>query len=206
MMESSETKENHVLDLNPILHYIGALGRWQAFQSFCLIWLGALAGIGAVAFAITGFVPKHRCYIPECEPTNATYNNSTIFTNLSQLFNQTLLSCHRPKLESLANKSCHVQGIPKEELEWMECPRENLIFDKSVVQSSITQDYLMVCNDRHINAIFSSLFNFGRLLGAFFIGFISDHFGRMKAITLSTFLLGIHSTLLHTFLNCLPHC
>ena len=34
--------------------------------------MGAIGGIGGVLFAITGFVPNHRCLIPQCESLNST--------------------------------------------------------------------------------------------------------------------------------------
>ena len=47
------------------------------------------------------------------------------------------------------------------------------------------QDFGMVCEDSHLRAIFNSLFTFGRLLGSLFFGFLSDRFGRVKAISLA---------------------
>ena len=45
------------------------------------------------------------------------------------------------------------------------CEKSDLIFDRSVVKSSITEDFGMVCEDSYQRALFIALFAFGRLIG-----------------------------------------
>ena len=47
----------------------------------------------------------------------------------------------------------------------------------------------MVCEDSYQRALFIALFAMGRLLGSFAIGFISDTYGRLKAIILSILII-----------------
>ena len=80
------------------------------------------------------------------------------------------------------------ENIKKEGIET--CPPEDLIFDRSVVSSSVTEDYNLVCDQQIIRTIFNSLYLLGMLFGSFFFGMLSDQFGRLKALILSIFAMG----------------
>ena len=68
------------------------------------------------------------------------------------------------------------------------CPQKELVFDRSIVKTSVTEDLNMTCDELYLRSIFNSLFLGGMLLGSFSIGMISDRFGRVKALVLSVFL------------------
>ena len=70
------------------------------------------------------------------------------------------------------------------------CPKSELIFDRSIVKTSVTEDLEMTCDDLYLQSIFNSLFLGGMLLGSFSIGIVSDKIGRVKALVLSIFLVG----------------
>ena len=65
-----------------------------------------------------------------------------------------------------------------------------MIFDRSIVKTSVTEDLEMTCDDLYLQSIFNSLFLGGMLLGSFSIGIVSDKIGRVKALVLSIFLVG----------------
>ena len=84
------------IEINGILEHIGPLGKWQCIQSFFLICMGAIGGIGGVLFAITGFVPNHRCLIPQCESLNSTnYNFMESWNYTYQSYEMPTKSCLR---------------------------------------------------------------------------------------------------------------
>ena len=56
------------------------------------------------------------------------------------------------------------------------------------METSITEDFDMTCDELYLRSIFNSLFLGGMLLGSFSFGMISDRFGRLKAMVLSIFL------------------
>ena len=47
------------------------------------------------------------------------------------------------------------------------CPKSELVYDRSVVTSSITEDFGMVCEDSYQKALFIALYALGRLIGKF---------------------------------------
>ena len=70
------------------------------------------------------------------------------------------------------------------------CSSEELVFDRSIVHTSITEDYGLTCDDLVVQSIFKSLYLGGMLIGSFLIGMLSDKFGRLNAMILSIFLVG----------------
>ena len=58
------------------------------------------------------------------------------------------------------------------------------------METSITEDFDMTCDELYLRSLFNSLFLGGMLLGSFSFGMISDKFGRVKALILSIFLVG----------------
>ena len=67
------------LDVDVILEQIGGFGKFQKKVLFLLSLLSAAGGLAIVVFVFTGFEPKYRCRVSECESIdNASYyaNNS----------------------------------------------------------------------------------------------------------------------------------
>ena len=77
------------MDLDKVLQHVGPVGLWQYLHVSLLFLVAVCSGIGVVTFAFTGFVPKYRCAIPQCEdPSNTSYFNHEVTpfhseTNLS---------------------------------------------------------------------------------------------------------------------------
>ena len=79
---------------------------------------------------------------------------------------------------------------PQTAKENVTCSRDELVFDRSIVTSSVTEDYDLTCDHSIVRSIFNSLYLGGMLVGSFVIGLVSDRFGRLKALVLSIFLVG----------------
>ena len=67
------------IDLNSVLKEIGHWGKFHWIQ-FLLLWIVCLSkGIGIVSFAFTGFLPKYRCFVPQCKQLEtATYYKNPV--------------------------------------------------------------------------------------------------------------------------------
>ena len=187
----SETKS---LDFDKVLQHIGPLGKWQWIQSFLMLLVGISAGVGAVTFAFTAYEPNYRCIMPECNEhvSNASYDSTASIDALTLLFPQKSIEdagkqCYRFQSDSCGNYS---SNLPKEK-----CPTSELVFDTSVVSSSIVQDFDLVCDQAYQRPILKSFYTLGMLIGSFIIGFASDTLGRRKALVLAIFCLGISGVL-----------
>ena len=74
-------KQSVSFDLDRVIQYIGPLGLWQYIHSFLLFLVTLSSGMAVVVFAFTGFVPRYRCMIPQCENIqDSTYDSLLNFT------------------------------------------------------------------------------------------------------------------------------
>ena len=187
--------ESKSLDFDKVIQHIGPLGKWQWIQSFFMLLVGTCVGIGGVTFAFTAYEPNYRCIMPECGENSSTvsYNTTQSMEALTLLFpkkstEEAGKQCYRFKSASCGNYS---SDQPREK-----CPTSELVFDTSVVSSSIVQDLDMLCDKAYQRPIFSSLYSIGMLTGAFVIGFASDTLGRRKSLVLAISCLGVSGVLI----------
>ncbi len=193
------------IDLDKILHHVGPFGLWQLCHLFILFSASLTSGMAVVTFAFTGFVPKFRCLIPQCESmANASFhtqNSEYVDLNFKLIGVDKLgKSCQRVSVHGQAlNCQEYVQALLQDNgstLEIGTCPPEQIIYDASIVQTSVTEDYGLICDRAIVRSVFNSLYLLGMLLGSFVIGIISDKFGRRKALTISIGLLGLSGLLI----------
>ena len=200
----SEADEAFPFEIEPVLNYIGPKTRWQYFQSFCLFLFGASAGMSVVSFAFPGYIPNYRCIIPICESINASYYSNITIINKITIDK----SCQRiiPKddfhtceqyLELLENNNNTFSEIMTEET----CRKDELIFDYSIVTSSLVEDFSMTCSDKYQRDILNSIYMIGSAIGSSSIGIVSDKGGRIKAMVLSLLCMGLPGKVQFLFQN-----
>ena len=93
-------------------------------------------------------------------------------------------SCERINVTSGMNCDDYTSTLATtniSDLKMEECSKDELIFDQSVVLTSVTVDYGFTCEELFLKSVFNSLYLGGMLVGSFIIGLISDKFGRLKA-------------------------
>lgn len=86
-----------------------------------------------------------------------------------------ILTCDTYEKQLASNNS--------DQLQIERCVQDNIVFDQSIVLTSVTQDYSLTCQHAIVRSIFNSLYLGGMLLGSFSIGLISDNYGRKKVST-----------------------
>ena len=102
-----------------------------------LFIIGIVAGIGTVIFAMTGFIPAHRCMVPQCEDDLLMETK-----NYNWIDVRTTVSCERLDF----NGSCieYMKILAKNEtLETSEsvitCSKSEILFDRGTVKSTIVE-------------------------------------------------------------------
>ena len=194
-MDKKETKydedKDFPFEIEPVLNYIGPKARWQYFQSFCLFLFGASAGMSVVSFAFPGYIPNYRCVIPICENINPNY-----YSNISIINEITIdKSCQRiiPG-ENFQTCEQYLELLKKPNISEMTeetCRKDELIFDHSIVTSSLVEDFGMTCSDTYQRDILNSIYMIGSAIGSSCIGIVSDKAGRIKAMVLSLLCMGL---------------
>ena len=88
--------------------------------------------------------------------SNGWFNSANITSILDDK------SCMRLDLKNRFEGSCYdyMSELRKNETEkiWKSCGRNDLIFDRSVVESSIPEDFEMICDNAYQKSLYSSLF------------------------------------------------
>ena len=74
------------------------------------------------------------------------------------------------------------------------CPVENLVFDQSIIESSIVSSYKLTCDRKWIKNFTDVLHDVGKMIGFGLFGILADQKGRYKTMLFSlslTSFLGI---------------
>ena len=201
-----------LLNYDEILKHLGQFGKFQIRVHFLLWLVSAAAGLAVVVWAFTGFNVKYRCPIPKCDTSNngLSYYDSSLseltLPNYAKkgIPNGTLEEQHRCNYYkvSLDNKepvSCeeYMSFLKDSRAIKIEtpCQQTELIFDTSIVTSSITQKYNLTCGNFGLRSIIGSIYMLGMLIGSMFFGLISDKYGRMTALMISVIFLVVSALL-----------
>ena len=82
------------------------------------------------------------------------------------------------------------------------CNPENLVFDKTLMSSTLIEEFELVCEKSGLRTIVNITYMIGFLVGCYLFGWISDSFGRIKALygqNIDKFLL--HMEACHLFIE-----
>jgi len=206
-----------VNDYDEIVRHMGQLGPWQWRVAFWAILASGSGGLAMVTFGFTGYVPKYRCSIKQCE----SVGQSSFYANPAEKNFSTDIRAGTPFFEKkldedqgASGKSCEVYGTYEasscEELKTyvetafppgsgkkptakdvQHCALEDIIFDDAVVSSSVVTSFNLYCDREYWRSIISSCYMVGVFIGALFLGKIGDTYGRVPGLAFSFFLCGI---------------
>ena len=208
------------IDYDEILCHVGQFGPWQR-KIFFLLWLtSAASGLSLVVFSFTAFNLGHRCPISYCDgPNGLVINDTSKLDSYSQceyftVGKETLecFVCFALKRlfildflfenASIDNCNQYINTLADDSVNKTKafCGYENLIWDYSVVSSSIVKDYDFTCGNSYKKQIYGALYMIGMLFGSYTVGMISDKFGRMKALMLCVIMIGSSGFFVVSFL------
>jgi len=188
------TQKNDVSELNfdEVLDYIGQFGRFQKRTFFLLCLVAAAGGIAVMVFAFTGLEPNYRCRVAECDMPNATYHDSLQSNQaLPSWYPESSIAPTERCRKMTVTSSCANPSQPGEE----ECEFEDLIFDRTVMTTTLIEEYQLVCGRAGLRTIYNSVYMLGLLFGSYIFGWISDTYGRLKALMLSILSVALSGTL-----------
>ena len=187
-----DTDEATTFDIEPILNYIGPKGKWQYVHSICLFLFGISGGMSVVSFGFPGYVPRYRCVVPICENMeNVTYDSDYKIINSVVTKDR---SCSKLS-PNVPYESCEefLNMLQNDTIENIieTCDKDQLVFDKSVVSSSLVEDMDMTCSESYQRDFLNSIYMIGSMIGSSTFGVISDKYGRVRAMALSLLAMGV---------------
>ncbi|XP_023325049.1 organic cation transporter protein isoform X2 [Eurytemora carolleeae] len=174
-----------------VLAYIGQFGKFQK-KIFIWLWLvSGVTGLSVVTFGFTAYTPNYRV-ATECDLMNSSYNFDTDsvpfwFRNKNDNISLDLRNqdCRIPSVEKNDEGECVNVYFSNESIEINSSDINQLIFDRTIMRSTLVEEYQFVCDRSYIRPYISALFMLGMLFGSFLFGFLSDTFGRIKTLMLA---------------------
>lgn len=206
----SPTDRTSELNYDEVLEYIGQFGSFQRRIFFLLWFVSAAGGIAVMVFAFTGLEPNYRCRVDECEGVNSSYYGaSTCTTDNNDCLSKQRLPSWYKESSIVPNDRCRrreaATGLTKHEMcgedgtkfvdaeEGVEeqCGYEELVFDRTIMTNTLIEEYHLVCDRSGLRTIYNSIYMLGLLFGSYIFGWVSDTYGRMKALMLSVIAVSV---------------
>ena len=188
-------------DLNTALEKIGYFGKFHWCQLVLLIIIGLSGGIGTTSYAFTAYVPNYRCLVPQCEDIQtATYYHHAVTSNDDWTQDELTFADFVRAADNLEKHSCKRKTVKDPQISCNAflsilrssnatnniieetCPIDQVVYDKSVVDSSLATRFEFACGRFALRGIFNSFMMVGMLIGSFPVGMFSDRFGRKLAL------------------------
>jgi len=178
------------LNYDNVLEYVGQFGCFQrkVFLWMCLV--SFLTGPPIVVFAFTGYQLNYRCPITLCgETSHSTYFANETERQLPTFYQEDSIKLSdRCRLPDAREANVCEGGDTKLSFSWNNsawCSPSDLLYDHSLVTSSLVQEFDLVCHRSYLTSVLSSLYMLGALVGSYLFGWISDKSGRMKSLMLA---------------------
>jgi len=186
------------LDYDEVLEYIGQFGTFQKKIFFWLWLVSAAGGLAVVVFAFTGLEPKYRCRVSPCETETASdyYTMPVCAAGDAECEGLSLPAWYRNDSIGI-NERCKVPSVQQNggaceeggayfgDDESAMCDYDDLVFDRSVMRTSLIEEYQLLCGRSGLRTVYNAIYMLGMLFGSYIFGWISDTYGRMKSLMLA---------------------
>ncbi|XP_078489501.1 organic cation transporter protein-like [Ciona intestinalis] len=168
-----------MIDFDIILKHIGGLGRFQIILIFLVGYYSIPAGINSLAPVFINYTPAFRCSVPQFD-TNPYYTNLTeneilnLTTPLDK--NGEYDTCYRYDYNASYCMEGSLDCVNKSAAK-IPCD-QGYHYDRSIFPETVITEFDLVCDNKYLDALATSLYMIGVLLGSLIFGNISDRFGR----------------------------
>jgi len=192
--------EEYTYDFNIILSKIGEFGWFQKLLVLIAFFATIPGSSNISAGVYLSFEEPTRCLLPTDLSHEASRGNES-FNNILMLYlpidrtTETYSPCSKYKTahceENVTSciESLHEAGLLTED-NITSCD-DGYWHARKIFEQTTRTEWNLICEDRNLNTLSTSLFCLGMLVGAIFGGVLSDRFGRKKTWFVSTLLAGI---------------
>ena len=192
-----------VVDYDAVLDKVGQFGIFQKKVLSLLSLVSAGGGLAIVVFVFTGFEQNYRCRVPQCEyGPSVTYYKETPCNQSSCGSGYELPSWYGEKVIAREDRCRNLEvrdgDCRGENTTWLEntaehfnCGPEDLVFDRTLMYSTLIEEFQLVCEKSSSRVIVNVTYMIGCVVGCYLFGWISDTFGRIKALILGILLVSL---------------
>ncbi|XP_028303635.1 solute carrier family 22 member 7-like [Gouania willdenowi] len=186
-----------------VLENVNGFGRFQIRTMLLLVISRTTLPFHFLLNNFIGAVPSHHCNINSLDDGGVFSNLSladriTVSIPLQQDGNPS--SCEmfsQPQYHLLLNSSDST-----EPMHTVSCSN-GWMYDHATIRSTLAGEWDLVCDNKRLNRAVVTIFFIGVMVGAAVFGYLSDRFGRKKALLVSyvtTAFFGFASAFSHNFL------
>jgi len=169
-----------MIDFDIILAKIGGSGRAQVLLFFIIGYTAVISGFNTMSPVFINFTPDYRCDVP------ASIVNATLDLSESEILQLTTPlktdgsydTCHR----YVVNEGCTAGAVDElatcidSSAEPVTC--DSYHYDTSVFSETVITEFNLICDDKYLDGLATSLYMVGILVGSMIFGIVSDKFGR----------------------------
>uniref|UniRef100_A0A336K3J5 CSON009535 protein n=1 Tax=Culicoides sonorensis TaxID=179676 RepID=A0A336K3J5_CULSO len=180
-----------IMDFDQFLPYVGDCGRYQALIFIVMIPFCFFFAVVYFAQMFITLVPnKYYCNVPELNNFNLTEEQRI---TISIPFGPDDGEINRCQRYDVNFKEIIEQGITEPNRSWPVKNCDNgYIYDFSdIPYETIATELNWVCDQAFLPNLAQSIFYVGAIVGGFFFGWVSDHYGRVPALVGCTMVGGV---------------
>ncbi|CAK8674378.1 unnamed protein product [Clavelina lepadiformis] len=174
-------------DFDVILKKIGGFGRIQAILTFMICFSAIPSGLVTLAPVFIQYRPDYRCRIPILDERSSHNLSEEQILNFSTPFDpgdNKFDFCFRFPYN---DTSCNANDVIKcfNTSAEPEICKDGYYYDRTLFSETVVTEFNIVCENRYLDTLATSLFMAGRCIGTILCGYIADRFGRKKTIVAS---------------------
>uniref|UniRef100_H2XZQ1 Major facilitator superfamily (MFS) profile domain-containing protein n=1 Tax=Ciona intestinalis TaxID=7719 RepID=H2XZQ1_CIOIN len=175
-----------MIQFDILLEKIGGAGKSQVLLFVLLAYFNISGGFNSIVTVFIAYSPDNRCSVPPID-------NSTVFPNLTEgdILNYTTpFDAGKQEYETCMrygydlsvcddDLDCVNQTYPP-----IKCDK-GYHYDTSLFTQTVVTEFNLVCDRNYLNALSTSMFYAGMLIGSFLFGNMADRFGRKPTMIVS---------------------
>jgi OCT family organic cation transporter-like MFS transporter 4/5 len=146
---------------------LGVFGPYQKVKYFLICLTYMFPPIMVYTWSFTAATPSFRCLTPSTNISGFSITDNMLHRHMP---NESQCRLYQSKISIQECQRCFQVTDKSEEM----IPCNNFIFDRTYYQSTLVEEWVMVCNRVSLKSFVQIVFFFGYMVGSLIFGVLSD--------------------------------